>query len=41
VKDRIRKSRQRMAPGAAEFVVEKQGPVQANATENVGQDVHS
>jgi hypothetical protein len=41
VEHRIGKSRQRQTPGAAELVVEEQGPVQANAIENVGQNVHA
>jgi hypothetical protein len=41
VEHRIGKSRQRQTPGAAELVVEEQGPVQSNAMENVGENVHA
>ena len=40
MKDSIRRSRQRHAPGAAEFVVKEHGPFQANAIEYVGENVH-
>jgi hypothetical protein len=41
VEDRIRKLRQRQTPGTAKLVVEQQGPVQANAIEHVGKNVHA
>src|SRR5580704_5067046 len=41
MKDRIRRSWQGHAPGAAELVVEEHGPFQTNAIENVGENVHA
>ena len=41
MKDGIRCSRQRDAPGAAELVVEEHGPFHTNAIENVGENVHA
>ena len=41
MKDGIRRSRQRHAPGAAELVVEEHRPFQTNAIEYVGENVHA